>query len=267
MKLVIFQIDAFASRPFEGNPAAVLPLPRWLPDGLMQSIAMELNLPETAFFIPKGSGYEIRWFTPESEMDLCGHATLASAFVIFSELEPSKKQIEFTSQSGPLTVWRDGERICLDFPSRPAEPILVPEGLSDALGAKVLEAGQSRDMLCVLESESAVRNLKPDFQALAKFDTYGIIATAQGDRVDCVSRCFFPKEVITEDPVTGSSHCTIIPYWAKRLGKPRIHARQVSARSGELFCELRGERVMFSGQAVKVMQGHFHLGDGSARRG
>lgn len=261
MELAFYHIDAFTDRPFEGNPAAVLPLSRWLPDALMQSIAMEMNLPETAFIVRTGDTFEIRWFTPESEMDLCGHATLASAFVIYSELEPAMRKVEFRSKSGPLFVTRDGERLSLDFPARPPATIPVPEGLSEALGARVLWTGQSRDLLCLLDSETEVRNLAPDFASLAKLDFYGFIATAKGDRVDCVSRCFFPKERIAEDPVTGSSHCTVVPFWAERLGKPRIHARQLSMRGGELFCEMKGDRVILSGRAIKVMQGQFILSD------
>lgn len=259
MHLTVYQIDAFADRPFEGNPAAVVPLSRWLPNALMQSIAMELNLPETAFFVHSGNLFEIRWFTPEYEIDLCGHATLAAAFVIFSELEPALKSLEFSSQSGQLLVSRDGETLCLDFPSLPAKSMPIPEGLSKALGAKLLETGRSREILCVLESESAVRNLKPDIKLLAKYETHGFIVTAKGDRVDCVSRCFFPRESVVEDHVTGSSHCTVIPYWAKKLRKSKIHAKQLSPRGGEMICELKNDRVFISGRAVKVMEGRFLL--------
>lgn len=261
MRLPLFQVDAFTDRPFGGNPAAVVPLRQWLADECLQAIAMENNLSETAFFVPSGGGYHIRWFTPEFEMDLCGHATLAAAFTIFTELDPGLARIDFTSQSGPLAVARDGDRFRLDFPARPPRPIPVPEGLSEALGARVLEAGQSRDMLAVLESESAVKALKPDFAALARFDTVGVIATARGESADCVSRCFFPKEGIPEDPVTGSSHCTVVPFWAERLGKAVLHARQLSRRGGELFCELKGDRVLIAGGAVKVLQGEFLLPD------
>jgi len=261
MRLPIYQIDAFADQPFQGNAAAVMPLHRWLPDEILQALAMENNLSETAFFVPSDGVYHIRWFTPEFEMDLCGHATLAAAFTILTELDPDSAKVDFTSMSGPLSVARDGDRFRLDFPARPPRPIPVPEGLSEALGAPVLEAGQSRDLLAVIESESVVSALKPDFAALARFADVGVIATARGESADCVSRCFFPNEGVPEDPVTGSSHCTVVPFWAERLGRTTLHARQLSRRGGELFCELKGDRVLISGRAVKVMQGEFLLPD------
>lgn len=257
MRLPMYQIDAFADRPFAGNPAAVLPLAAWLPDALLQAIAVENNLSETAFFVPDGEQFHIRWFTPGGEVDLCGHATLASAFVLFTELEPSRTFVRFASQSGPLEVSREGDLLVLDFPSRPPRQVPVPEGLEAALGAKVLSAWQSRDLVALLDSEAAVRGLRPDFTALGKLDAFSVSATAQGLEADFVSRFFVPRLGIPEDPVTGSVHCSLVPFWAERLGMARLRALQVSARGGELFCELRGDRVRLGGRAVKVLEGTF----------
>ena len=254
-----FQIDAFAERPFTGNPAAVMPLPAWLPDDVMQAIAAENNLSETAFFVPEGEGFHIRWFMPVGEIDLCGHATLASAFVILTELRPGGDRVGFRSMSGPLTVTREGDRFCLDFPSREPKPVDCPAGLEAALGAKVREAWLTRDLFALLEDETAVRGLKPDMEALSRLEPTSFVVTAPGKDCDFVSRCFAPREGIPEDPVTGSTHCVLIPYWAKRLGKSMLHARQLSKRGGELFCEQNGDRVKIAGKAVKVIEGSLIL--------
>jgi len=257
MQIPIFQIDAFADRPFTGNPAAVMPLQAWLPDETLQAIAMENALSETAFFVKEDGGYRIRWFTPACEVDLCGHATLASAFVLFTELEPDLAAVDFQSASGLLNVRRQGELLALDFPSRPPERIPPVPGLAEALGATPLETWKARDIVAVLESEDAVRALKPDMTALARIDAFAVIATALGQKADFVSRFFAPRKGVPEDPVTGSAHTTLTPFWAARLGKSKLHALQVGPRGGELFCEDLGTRVSIAGRAVKVLEGTF----------
>ncbi len=259
MRLPLYQIDAFASRPFAGNPAAVVPLAAWLPDDLMQAIAAENALSETAFFAPEGDGHRIRWFTPACEVDLCGHATLASAFVYFTELEPRRTAITFQSRSGPLSVAREGDLLVLDFPSRPPAPAGPLMGLAEALGAPPLELWRARDLVAVLDSEATVRALQPDLTALARFDEFAIIVTAKGQEADFVSRFFAPRKGVPEDPVTGSAHATLVPFWAQRLGKAKLRALQVSPRAGELFCEAKGDRVAIAGRAVKVLEGTFFL--------
>jgi PhzF family phenazine biosynthesis protein len=256
--LKIHQIDAFAERPFEGNPAAVVPLGAWPPDALMQAVAMENQLSETAFFAPEGDGFRIRWFTPECEADLCGHATLAAGWVVFNELRPDLDSICFRSQSGPLWVKKDGGWLALDFPARPPAP--APEqasALAAALGVEPSEALVSRDLVAVFETEGQVRALRPDFALMSALPGSGVLATARAAAggADFVSRCFFPKEGIPEDPVTGSAHCTLVPYWAARLNKTRLLALQLSRRGGSLRCEDRGGRVGIAGRAVRVMEG------------
>src|SRR6187549_902820 len=255
MKHEIFQIDAFASTPFAGNPAAVVPLESWLPDDVMLNIAMENNLAETAFFVPSEKGYDLRWFTPTIEMDLCGHATLATGFLIFDVLGTKENILRFQTRSGELTVEKKDGRFVLDFPSRPAVPAESPEGLIEAIGATPKEVLKSRDYMFVYESEADVLALKPNFEALARIDTHAVIVTAKGDSYDFVSRFFAPEVGVPEDPVTGSAHCTLIPYWAEKLGKNDLFAKQVSWRGGELFCELRGDRVKMAGDAVLYMRG------------
>jgi PhzF family phenazine biosynthesis protein len=223
----------------------------------MQAVAAENNLSETAFFAPEGAGYRIRWFTPTLEVDLCGHATLASAFIILTELQPGLSAVGFESRSGHLSVSRDGELFCLDFPSRPPERVAPVPGLAAALGVEVAETWQARDLIAVLASEDAVRGLQPDMAALSGIEAFSVVATAAGRSVDFVSRCFAPKEGIPEDPVTGSTHCSLAPFWAGRLGRTKLHARQLSARGGELFCELQGARVKIAGRAVKFSSGWF----------
>jgi PhzF family phenazine biosynthesis protein len=256
MKLRLFQLDAFASRVFAGNPAAVVPLDAWIDDPTLQGIATENNLAETAFIVGGQGEYEIRWMTPAAEVDLCGHATLASAWVVFHELEPGRTEVVFRSRSGPLGVVAEGDRLALDFPSRPPLPSTERAGsLGDALGQTPSEALSSRDLMAVYEREEDVRDLAPDMRKVAAFDVTGVIATAPGSDCDFVSRFFAPAFGIPEDPVTGSAHCTLVPYWAKRLGKTTLRARQISPRGGELFCELRGDRVEIAGRAVQYLEG------------
>lgn len=254
MRISIYHVDAFTTKIFKGNPAAVCPLESWLPDHTLQSIAFENNLAETAFFIGWSGEYEIRWFTPATEVDLCGHATLAAAHVIFDS-DPGLEEIKFRSKGGPLKVKKDGQRLCLDFPAREPSPCPIPPGLELALGRKPKEVLASRDYLAVYESEDEVRSLRPDMIRLAALDRFGIIVTAPGRSSDFVSRFFAPAQGIPEDPVTGSAHCTLVPYWKKRLGKDHLHAFQVSFRGGELFCGYRGDRVLIAGQAVKYLEG------------
>ncbi|HTP89480.1 MAG TPA: PhzF family phenazine biosynthesis protein [Bryobacteraceae bacterium] len=259
MQIPLYQVDAFASRPFAGNPAAVCPLEAWLPDAQMQAIALENNLSETAFFVPEGDGYRLRWFTPATEVDLCGHATLASAFVVFQHLAPSLEEVSFQTRSGRLVVRRGGARLTMDFPSRPPvacapHPLLIP-----ALGVEPKEVVALDDYCVVYETEEQVRALKPDMTRLREVDRFAVIVTAPGRDCDFVSRFFAPAKGVPEDPVTGRAHCTLIPYWARRLGKKTMFARQVSARGGELWCEDLGDRVLISGHAVEVIQGAITL--------
>ena len=256
MRIPIYQIDAFTDRLFHGNPAAVCPLERWMPDDVMQKIAAENNLAETAFFVPAGDGYHLRWFTPKVEVDLCGHATLASAYVVARILTPGTRTIRFDSKSGPLHVSVDSEVIRLDFPIDPPRSVALPAGLEQALGLKPQEVLASRiKYLLVLGTESEVRQVTPNMDALIKLDQSGVIVTAPGADCDFVSRFFAPRLGVPEDPVTGSAHCVLTPYWAKKFGKAKLHARQLSARGGELFCEARGERVWIAGKAVKYLEG------------
>lgn len=258
MRLPIYQIDAFARRAFAGNPAAVVLLDAWLPDEAMQAIAGENNLAETAFLVQEPAGWSIRWFTPACEVDLCGHATLASAFVLF-ERDPGLPRITFQSRSGPLAVGREGDLLVLDFPSRP--PVAVPPvpGLPEALGAPVREVWKARDLVAVLDDEATVRSLKPNLEALATMDDFAVVATAPGEEADFVSRFFGPRVGVPEDPVTGSAHSTLVPFWSRRLGRSKLRALQVSPRGGELLCEDRGDRVAIGGRAVKVIEGTLFL--------
>ena len=256
----LYQIDAFTSQVFAGNPAAVCPLEDWLDDALMQNIARENNLSETAFFVRTGDRYELRWFTPAVEVDLCGHATLASAYVVFRYLEPARSDVRFDTKSGELAVARDGEMLCMDFPARPPAPCLMNQTIAEALGAAPRELLAARDYLAVFESEAEVRALKPDMRRVAALDRFAVIVTAPGSGgVDFVSRFFAPAAGVDEDPVTGSAHCTLTPYWSARLGKKKLHALQVSARGGELWCEDRGGRIAISGRAVRFLEGTIYL--------
>lgn len=259
MRLDIYQVDAFTREPFHGNPAAVVPLEKWLPSETMLNIAAENNLAETAFFAKKGDGFELKWFTPEVEMDLCGHATLASAFVLWNELGYAPDEIAFETKSGTLKVAREGDLMVLDFPSRPPETTSVPEGLGDALGAEPTKVLKSRDYLAVYDTEAEVLSLRPDFKAIKDLGVHAVIVTAPGDTSDFVSRFFAPSVGVDEDPVTGSAHCTLIPYWAEQLEKTELYAKQVSARGGELFCELKGDRVKMAGNAVLYLKGEIYV--------
>jgi PhzF family phenazine biosynthesis protein len=257
MRIPLYQIDAFADGPFTGNPAAVCPLDAWLPEAVMQAVAAENNLSETAFFVPEGEGYRLRWFTPSTEVDLCGHATLASGFVVFRWLQPGRSRITFqTQQAGPLTVARDGDLLVLDFPSRPPAPCEMSEPLAAALGRRPTTLLAARDFLAIYESADDIAALAPDFAALAALDRFAIIVTAPGTGgVDFVSRFFAPARGVDEDPVTGSAHCTLIPYWAQRLGKNHLAARQLSRRGGTLSCVLDGDRVTIAGRALPYLEG------------
>ena len=260
MQLPLYQIDAFASRVFAGNPAAVCPLEEWLPDTTMQAIAVENNLAETAFFCRENGGYRIRWFTPAVEVDLCGHATLASGFLLLTRLEPERDAVAFASLSGPLRVTRTGKAFALDFPARPARPANISDALVRALSAPpaaFLKAGAR--CYAVYRDADEVRALQPDMAALATLAPDGIAATAPDSAYDFVSRFFAPSHGVPEDPVTGSTHTTLIPYWAERLGKTSMRAAQLSARGGELQCRLNGDRVEIAGEAVLYMEGRIHL--------
>ncbi len=260
MELEIYQVDAFAEEVFSGNPAAVIPLYEWLSDELMQHIAEENNLSETAFFVRKGEYFELRWFTPETEVDLCGHATLASAHVIYEFLDYTDQAVVFETQSGRLFVDRDNGRYSMDFPAWGVREIQVTERVSDALGVRpdLLFMGK-RDMMAVFEDEQTVRDLKPDFAKVVQLDGVCMICTAPGLDYDFVSRTFVPEEGILEDPVTGSAHCTLVPYWAARLGKDSLIAYQASRRGGVLECANLGDRVKIAGQAVTYMKGTITL--------
>ncbi len=255
MRLPVYQVDAFSSRLFGGNPAAICPLENWLPDGLLQSIAAENNLAETAYFVKEADGYRLRWFTPAIEMDLCGHATLAAAYVLFACLGLAGDSVVFHSRSGPLTVTRDGDLYTLDFPSRPPQATPDLGRVAAALGAHPQAILAARDLFCVFGSEAEVAALKPDMKAVAGLAHKAVIVTAPGDQCDFVSRFFAPALGIDEDPVTGSAHCTLTPYWAERLGKTTMTARQISARGGDLTVEQVGDRVKMSGHAVLYLEG------------
>ena len=258
MELTIYQVDAFTSRLFGGNPAAIVPLTEWLPDATMQSIAAENNLAETAYIVPNGHRYHLRWFTPTLEIDLCGHATLASAHVVFRHLHPDWEDVAFDTRSGELKVAREGALLSMDFPSRPPEAGAVDSRLKRALGGKPELVLSSRDYFVVYASEEEVRALEPNMFELGKVDRF-VIVTAPGKSCDFVSRFFAPRAGVPEDPVTGSAHCTLIPYWAARLGKSKLRAWQASARGGELLCEDLGPRVKMSGHAVEYLRGTIFL--------
>lgn len=261
--LPYFVVDAFTSRPFAGNPAAVVPLTTWLPDALLQQIAAEMALSETAFFAPEGDGFRLRWLTPAVEVDLCGHATLATAHVITAVLEPARAAIRFHTRSGALDISRAGDLLTLDFPARIAEPVddaALVAAVGDALGARPVELWRSRNLMAVFAEAAAVRALAPDFRRVGALPTEGVIATAPGDGgVDFVSRYFTPQHGIDEDPVTGSAHCTLTPYWAARLGRASLSAHQISHRGGELAVTLAGERVRMAGRAVLMAKGELYL--------
>lgn len=259
MKIKMYQIDAFADKVFTGNPAAVCPLDKWLDDALMQNIAQENNLAETAFFVEKTNDYQIRWFTPTKEVDLCGHATLASAYVIFKYLNRNTDKIKFSSTSGPLYVNHENGKVALDFPSIPPVDCKMPENLIKALGIEPEKIMSCNNYFAVFSSEDQITAIRPDFSILDKLNLQGVIITAPGNDLDFVSRYFAPKYGIPEDPVTGSAHCTLIPYWSKRLNKTQLQARQISQRGGQLFCRDMGDRVIIAGFAVEYLSGYIEV--------
>jgi PhzF family phenazine biosynthesis protein len=256
MKIPLYQVDAFTDRCFHGNPAAICPLEEWLPDAVLQAMAAENNLSETAYYVRDGQQFHLRWFTPAVEVDLCGHATLASAMVILDvRKEVATSRVEFATRSGTLVVERDGDRYALDFPALPPAPCSVPPQLTDALGSEPTEVLASRGCFCVYRNEADVRAIEPDMAKLMAIDSFAFAVTAPGSDCDFVSRFFAPAQGIPEDPVTGSAHCTLIPYWSRRLGKNSLFARQISTRGGELWCELRGDRVRIAGHGVLYLEG------------
>jgi len=262
MTLDIFQIDAFTDKLFGGNPAAVCPLKEWLPDATLLNIAKENNLAETAYFIHKQNNvFHLRWFTPEIEIDLCGHATLASAFVILNCLDYDFESVLFQTMSGELTISRKGHFLEMDFPSRPPNPSELPQTIKNSLSNQPNEVYKARDYVLVYNSENDIKNLKVSASILEQINLSpgGIIVTSKGNECDFVSRFFTPGAAVFEDPVTGSAHCTLIPFWAKRLNKNDLHAFQISDRKGELFCKLVGERVFIKGTAVKYLQGTIEI--------
>ncbi len=261
MRIPYFRVNAFTSRSFGGNPAGVCPLEHWLPDELLQRIAAENNLSETAFFTKAGDRFHLRWFTPAVEVDLCGHATLASAYVLFHELGYREHTVRFDTRSGLLAANRGKDSIEMDFPSRPPAVCSAPDDLVRGLGRKPTEVLKSRDYLAVFETPAEVASLKPDMDRLRQLDCLGIIVTAPGEKVDFVSRFFAPQAGVPEDPVTGSAHCTLIPYWAERLGKAELLAEQISSRGGELVCRNAGERVAIGGRAVVYCRGELVIAE------
>jgi PhzF family phenazine biosynthesis protein len=261
MKLKIYIANAFTEKNFGGNPAAVVPLSEWLSDMLMQQIAAQNNLSETAYIVPQGNDYGIRWFTPTVEVSLCGHATLASAHILFDHMHYGGEKILFHSKSGPLSVMKhqDG-KMTLDFPAKPSEQTADDEKITEALGIKPESVFKSAfDYMVVLKSQAEIEALQPNFPLMKKLPARGLIATALGDDTDFVSRCFYPQSGIDEDPVTGSAHVVMVPYWAKKLGKNILSAVQLSARKGYLDCELAGDRVLMSGQAITYLEGNFFI--------
>lgn len=259
MAMPIYQVDAFAEAAFKGNPAAVMPLDSWLDDSLLQAIAMENNLSETAFIVKASDGYELRWFTPQVEVDLCGHATLAAGHVLFEHLGYRDPEIHFHTRSGVLRVHRNGARLTLDFPATELVSIDVDLAVCSALGATASEAlapsARAGAQLYIYEFEEDIATLNPNFSALMEASAHPVIVSAPGNECDAVSRFFGPQVGINEDPVTGSAHCSLVPYWARRLQKSELHCRQISARGGRLDCELRDGRVFMTGSAVTFMRG------------
>ncbi|MGB1261497.1 MAG: PhzF family phenazine biosynthesis protein [Cognaticolwellia sp.] len=258
--LNIYQVDAFANHVFEGNPAAVVPLTAWLPDAILQQIAQENNLSETAFFIRHATHVELRWFTPAEEVNLCGHATLATAHVLFEHLAYPDQSITFKTKSGELVVEKNAAGYCMNFPASMPQSCVAPQALTDGLTTtQAVSVLADFDYLVVLESEQAVAGLQPDFSAWNKLDRRGIIVTARGESSDFVSRCFYPILNVEEDPVTGSAHCILAPYWGKQLNQTTLLGKQISRRSGQVHCQLEGDRVVLSGQCVDYMQGKIFI--------
>jgi PhzF family phenazine biosynthesis protein len=259
MRLPIYQVDAFTNEVFRGNPAAVVLLDRELPAATLQGIAAENNLSETAFVEANGERFDLRWFTPTTEVDLCGHATLATAHVLFELDKVQGRRVLFDTASGELAVTKSSEGYTLDFPSRPPDLVDVSEEVIAALGKEPRETLLARDLLAVFDSEDDIRSLEPKMEGIAALDIFAVIVTAPGHEVDFVSRFFAPARGVPEDPVTGSAHCTLTPYWSMRLGKQKLRARQLSRRGGELICEQRGERVLITGQAVGYLEGTIEI--------
>lgn len=259
MDIPIYQVDAFASEVFKGNPAAVCPLDDWLPDETLQAIAVENNLSETAYLVARGDDYDLRWFTPAAEVDLCGHATLGSAYVIANHLKPGADSMRFHTRSGVLSVSRQGDSFTLDFPALKLERLPDNPDVVAALGTAPLEIWKSMDLMAVFRNEAEIRDMKPDMAKVAALKTRGVIVTAPGETCDFVSRFFAPQSGIPEDPVTGSAHCITTPYWAKRLGKTKMNARQISKRGGELAVEVKGERILLTGRAAPYLEGRIRV--------
>lgn len=259
MKIKQYQVDAFTTQIFGGNPAAVCPLDTWLKDDVLQAIAAENNLSETAFFVPTENGFHLRWFTPVAEVNLCGHATLATAHVLFEILGYAQTSIAFTTRSGILYVARSGSMLVMDFPAAQAKSCAPPAALLAGLGVQAVEVLAADDYFVVVDNEEGVRAIQPDFAKLSTLDLRGVCVTAQGNNVDFVSRFFAPKFGIPEDPVTGSAHCALTPYWAKYLNKSILSARQISKRGGDIQCELKGDRVTLAGHAVTFMEAEIFL--------
>jgi len=263
MKLKLFQVDAFTEKIFSGNPAAVVPLGEWLPDGTLQNIALENNLSETAFFVKKDGGYHLRWFTPAREVDLCGHATLATTYVLFDQLGYDKDEIHFSTLSGELIVRRKDKMFVMDFPAIPSQPVEAEGDLAWAGDLGPLEILTSKqDLIIVLSSESEVAAYRSSGTRMNCAGCRGVIVTARGKDVDFVSRCFYPELSVEEDPVTGSAHCQLVPYWSQKLGKTTLKARQISRRGGEIVCKVKGDRVFLTGAAVMYLEGELCLNDG-----
>jgi PhzF family phenazine biosynthesis protein len=264
MEVDIFQVDAFAEQVFTGNPAAVCPLDNWMDDTLLQKIAQANNLSETAFFVPYQDKFQLRWFTPSHEVDLCGHATLAAAHVLFKHLGHEKSEICFTTKSGDLLVTKKLNSLEMDFPASLPKPAIAPENLllglgGGKLGIKPKAVSAAFDYIIELDNEDAVKTLTPDFALWKTIDLRGVVVTAPGYDVDFVSRCFFPKLNVDEDPVTGSAHCELAPYWSKKLAKDNLKAKQLSLRTGEVECQLMGSRVLLNGRVVDYMRGKISL--------
>lgn len=261
MEIKIYQVDAFTNQVFGGNPAAICLLQEWLPDAVMQNIATENNLPETAFLIEKENDYLIRWFTPTKEVDLCGHATLASAYVVFNYLQPELQKIIFRSLSGPLKIIRRGEEMQMDFPALPIEPITPPEKLTAALNVTPIAVYRSTDYLVIVDSVKTLQRIEPDHRLLKQLDLRGVIvsALAEEKNIDFVSRFFAPKLNILEDPITGSAHCSLVPYWSNRLNKNVFNSHQLTERNIKLRCELVGNRVLLLGTAVPYLEGTIRI--------
>jgi len=259
MRLKLYQIDAFANKTFEGNPAAIVPLKKWLSDKKLQQIATENNLSETAYFVKNGKSFQLRWFTPDGEVDMCGHATLASAYVLFNELGFKEKEITFNTKSGKLYVKKQKEFYCMDFPAQEIKEVKVSKKIEKALGVKPIKLFKSIDYIAIYKNEKTVASIVPDFTLLKTLDLRGVIITSTSKKYDFVSRFFAPKYAIDEDPVTGSAHTQLVPYYAQELNKKKMLAKQISKRGGELYCELKKDRFIIKGQAIKYLEGEISI--------